>query len=84
MILNIIILLLAIPVGFLISWLSRDELINGKKYIKILFIASILGIIGFWIYGFSTASWSSGFMGIVSLIGLIKSEDKRWVKKREI
>jgi|TARA_Y100000034_G_scaffold52501_1_gene64453 hypothetical protein len=80
MLLKIFILLLAIPTGFLISWLARDELVVGKKYFRILMILSILGVIWFWLSGMSHISWTLAFVFIVSLVSLIKSEDKKWVK----
>ena len=82
MLFEIIILLLAIPVGFWIAWLARDELVQGKKWFRILIIASILGIIWFWLTGLDHISWASGFILIVSFISLIKSEDKKWVKSK--
>ena len=82
MILEIIILLFAIPTGFLIAWLTRDELISGKKWFRVLIITSILVGIWFWLIGKTYVSWTAGFILIVSLIALIKAEDKKWVKKR--
>jgi amino acid permease len=79
-----LILLLAVPVGFLVSWLSRDELIQGRKYFRILVITSILAFLGFWLYGRPIEAWSSGFIGIVSLVSLITSGDKRFAIKRKI
>jgi len=80
MFLKIFILFLAIPVGFLVSWLSRDELVSGRKYFRILMIASILGIIWFWLSGMNYVSWTLAFVFVVSLVSLIKSEDKKWIK----
>jgi len=80
MFLKIFILFLAIPVGFLVSWLSRDELVSGRKYFRILMIASILGIIWFWLSGMNYVSWTLAFVFVVSLVSLIKSEDKKWTK----
>jgi len=80
MFLKIFILFLAIPVGFLVSWLSRDELVSGRKYFRILMIASILGVIWFWLSGMNYVSWTLAFVFVVSLVSLIKSEDKKWTK----
>ncbi len=79
---NFLILLLAVPVGFLIAWLGRDELIQGRKYFRILIIVSILGSIFSFIYLERFYLYSFLFVLIVSLISLIKSEDKKWTKKR--
>jgi len=80
MFLEIIILILAIPAGFLIAWLSRDELVSGRKYFRILMIISILGVIWFWLSGMNYISWTLAFVFVVSLVSLIKSEDKKWTK----
>jgi len=82
MILEIIILLLAIPTGFLIAWITGDELTQGKPWFRVLIIISILAGIWFWLAGDSYITWTAGFILIVSLIALIKSEDKKWVRKR--
>ena len=84
MILKIVILILAFPLGFFIAWLTRDELIQGRKYFRALVIASIIGVIWTWIYGRRAETWSLGFVFIVSLISLIKSKNKKFSKKRFI
>ena len=43
-----IILLAAIPVGYLIAYLAKDELIQGRKWFRILIIAGFLA--GAWLY----------------------------------
>ncbi len=74
MIFEIIILLLAIPVGYLIAWLSYDELAAGRKWFRILIITSILAGIWFYLIGMKHIAFTSGFILIVSLISLIKSK----------
>ena len=74
MIIEIIILILAVPVGYLIAWMARDELENGKKWFRILIIISVIGAIGFWLYGRRAEALTSGFIVIVSLISLLKSK----------
>ncbi len=80
MISEIIILLLAIPSGYLIAWLARDELIVGRKWFRVLIILSI--IVGIWFYLVDViyVSWTAGFIFIVSLISLMKSNDEKWFK----
>ncbi len=73
MLINLFLLLLAIPVGFLISWMAKEELKQGRRWFRILVIAGILGGIGFWIYGFIIESLTMFFICIVALVSLVKS-----------
>jgi hypothetical protein len=73
MLIELVILFLSIPVGFLIAKLAEDELRIGKRYFRVLVIISLIGIIGFWIYGRPVEVWSFGFIGIISLVSLVKS-----------
>tara|TARA_Y100000310_G_scaffold326837_1_gene392277 strand:- start:4958 stop:5209 length:252 start_codon:yes stop_codon:yes gene_type:complete len=81
MFIEIIILILGIPVGFLIAWLARDELKAGRVWFRVLVIASILLGIWFWLIDKEVLVWTMGFVLVVSLISLIKSGDKNFVKK---
>jgi len=82
MIWEVFFLILGIPVGFLIAWLGRDELIQGRKWFKaIVWVSIILGII-FIILERFYISWTMGFIMIVSGISLWKSYDKKWIKIR--
>lgn len=71
---EILLLALAIPVGWLIAKLTKDERAMGTKYFVVLIIISILGAILFSIVGISYIAWTFGFMFVVSLISLIKSK----------
>ncbi len=82
MIIEIILLTLAIPVGYLISWMARDELLEGRKWFRILIIASLTLAALFWILGFIYISLTLVFIAIVSFVSLIKSRDKKWTKKK--
>ncbi|PJA69666.1 hypothetical protein CO155_03685 [Candidatus Pacearchaeota archaeon CG_4_9_14_3_um_filter_35_19] len=73
-------MILAIPVGFLIAYLARDELESGRKWFKTLIIISVLGIVGFWLIDESEISWTFGFIFITTLVSLLKSSDKKWIK----
>ncbi len=74
MILEIIILILAIPAGYLIAWLSHDELKAGRKWFKALVILSIILGLFFYLIGKEYAGWTMAFVFIVSLISLVKSK----------
>jgi len=68
MIIEIIILLLAIPSGYLIAWLARDELIQGRTWFRILIVVSILLGIWFYLINEIVISLTMGFVFIISLI----------------
>jgi hypothetical protein len=82
MIIEIILLVLAIPTGFLIAWMARDELVDGKNWFKMLVVASIVLAGLFWIFGFAHISLTCVFIAIVSFVSIVKSSDKKWTKKR--
>ncbi len=81
MIFAAIILVLAVPVGFLIAWLARDELIDGRKWFYSIVIASAFLSIVFAKLGYGYITISLTFITIVSFISLLKSRDKKWTKK---
>ncbi len=79
---DIIIILLSIPIGFLISWLARDEIIEGFFYIKLLFALSLILMIFFSFYD-EVLTKTMGFISIVSFISLMKRFDKKWAVERK-
>jgi hypothetical protein len=81
-ILIVAILILAVPSGYLIAYLCRDELKSSRKWFEGLFILSIVLSIGFFIFGQREISMTFDFIGIVTLISIIKSNDKKWTEKR--
>jgi ABC-type Fe3+ transport system permease subunit len=83
-ILEILLLIVAIPVGLWIAWATKEELTQGRPWFRVLIIVSIIGVIGFWIYGFSWISWTFGFVGILSLISFVKSYKNREIYRPKI
>ena len=81
MLIEFVILLLAIPVGYLIVWMARDELVQGRKWFVSIIIASIVLGLGACLFGVQEIGWALGFIAIVSLISFLKSSDKKWVKR---
>ncbi len=79
--LEIIILLLAIPAGLIVAWYSRDELIQGRPWFKMIIIVSVVGVSWFWLLGKSVVSWGFGFILLFTLVNLVKSNNKKWVKE---
>ena len=81
MILEILIIAAAIPTGLLISYLSRDELIQGRKwFVFLLFLGVILGV-AFYMGGKKVESLTLLFIAITSLTSYVKSKDSKWTRK---
>ena len=78
MIKQLIILILAIPTGYLLAWLAKDELVIGRPYFRILIIASIVLGAGFYFFDFVAIALTCFFITIVSVIAFVKSSDKKW------
>lgn len=77
MILEILILVLAVPIGILIAKLAEDELAAGKKYFRILIIVSLLGGIWFLFTRQEVLAWTAWFIFIVSFISYSKGTGKK-------
>ena len=73
MFLTIIILLLAIPIGYLIAYLTKEELKQGKKYFKIIIALAFISGIYFYIVEIPYAVSTSAFIAIVTFISIIKA-----------
>ncbi len=82
MISKLIILALAFPVGFLLAYLTGDELLAGRKYFKLLAILSLIGIGVSALLGIEYIAYTFAFITIVAGISHIKSFDKNWTKRR--
>ena len=74
-----VILILGVPIGYLLAYLCRDELKEGKKYFKlIVLISSVLAVV-FLFFNLVTAI-SLVFIASVTGVSLIKSQDKKFIK----
>lgn len=78
-VLIVIILISAVPLGYLLAYLCRDELKQGRKWFKLLVFVSVLLAVIFLFFNLAIAL-TLFFISIVSLISLIKSYDKRFAK----
>lgn len=83
MILEIIALILSVPVGYLIAWLARDELVQGRKWFWVLIITAFVCAVIFYLRGEQYIVLTAAFVAVVSGISLWKSHDAKWtaVKK---
>lgn len=74
LILTILILLTAIPAGYLIAWMAKEELKPGKMWFKILVLGGILGaIIGVFLRQYVLAL-TFAYMALMAGISLIKAK----------
>jgi hypothetical protein len=83
MIIEIVLLILAVPVGYLIAWMARDELVAGQKWFRALVVASVVLAGLCWLFGaLIYLPLALIFIAIVSFVSLVKSKDKKWTKKK--
>ncbi len=75
-------LISAVPLGFFVSWLARDELVSGRKWFKVLIIISLIIGFGFYILGSYTEMFAFFFIAVFSIVAFYKSHDKRWVRSK--
>jgi len=82
MLIEIILLLLAFPAGYLIARLAADELAAGRKwFIAIICLFSAVGLY-YVINGRHYVTLTSLFIIIISAVSLIKIKDSKFTKKR--
>ena len=75
MIMEIILLVFAIPTGLLIAWMAKDELKQGRKWFKLLVVSSLaVGLLS-WIYNLAYIALTCAFIAIVSSISLLKGKN---------
>ena len=77
---ELLILFLAIPVGFLIAWLARDELIMGRKWFVALIVLSILDLLFSILMELNYLAMTVLFVMVVTGISYWKSYDRKWTK----
>ncbi len=82
MILEVIVLILAIPIGYLLAWMARDELIIGRKWFRIMMVLSILLSILFLILNNFAIFYTLIFILIVAFISYKKGFDKKWTRRK--
>jgi len=81
-ILTALIIVLAVPTGYMLAYLCRDELVLGRKWFRYLLILSFVLLAGFFFFGFYEISLTFLFIFIVVIVSYIKSRDKKLANKR--
>ncbi len=76
----IIVALLAIPLGFLLAYIARDELVQRRKWFSLLFVVSFLLSLLFYLLRMAEINLILLFVSVVTIISYIKSYDKKFVK----
>jgi ABC-type Fe3+ transport system permease subunit len=81
LLLSITLLLLSIPLGFLIAWLARDELLQGRKWFQRIIALAFLAGIALGVLQEYAGTLTCAFIIVVAYISYRKSFDKKWTKK---
>jgi len=85
--LTTIVLISAFPLGYLLAYLTGDELVDGRKYFILLFVFSLIASLIVAFLNFSSklaVILTLFFIAIVSLISAWKSYDKKFLWKNNI
>lgn len=82
MILEIVVLVLAIPVGFLVAYLANDELVAGRRFFIPIIIASLVLGVWFALAHQATPALTCAFILIMTLVSYVKCFDKNFTKRR--
>ena len=79
--LHIGIMLTAIPIGWLLAWLTRDELVDGKRWFNLIIYALILIlIVMFFVWRDISIILALIYMVVVTVVSLYKGGDKKFTR----
>jgi hypothetical protein len=77
----LIIMATSLPAGYIIAYFCKDELVAGRKwFISLMIISLILILIFLAVYRYASIILTLAYIFVVSLINLILSHEKRFVK----
>jgi len=80
--LNILVMLTSIPAGYFLAWLCKDELVDGRKWFKIILICFFVTLVLLLIFFRNlNAILSVSYMIIVTFIALLKGRDKKFLRR---
>ncbi len=82
--LSLIILTLAIPVGYWVAWLARDELVVGRRWFGLLMFLGALAALVFLIVEKYAAAGTSAFIAILAFVSYWKSLDRTWTRAKKV
>lgn len=81
MIVEVVILLLGIPAGFLLAYWANDELVQGRRWFLGVVLAGAFVGVYFAFVGNFPLVWTAGFVVVVATISFWKSFDRKWIRK---
>ncbi len=81
MLMEALILALALPSGYLIAWLARDELLAGQAWFWLILLSSLILTGIFYTFSLKYLWLSCLFIAVVSAISIVKSYDTRWTER---
>ncbi|MBM3230056.1 hypothetical protein FJZ22_00135 [Candidatus Pacearchaeota archaeon] len=82
MLLELFGILSAIPIGYFLAWLAREELVVGRKWFQRLVILSLVLGGTFWAYGLREGLEIGCFLAILAFIAYHQSFNRRWTKSK--
>ena len=77
----LLLLALSLPVGFLIAYLARDELIMGRIWFKRIMALGICALLVLFFLKEFAGALTCAFIIVVAYISYRKSFDATWTKK---
>ena len=76
-------MLTAIPVGWFLAWLTKDELVSGRKWFRIIFyVLVIVLVVVVLVWKDTPTSMALGYMILVTAMSLFLGKNKKFVKKK--
>lgn len=84
MLLQILLLLTAIPLGFLLAYLTKDELLAGKPWFKAIIIIAVIITGWFFLTKQTTIALTAAFITITAFFSYLKSYDKKWANQPKL
>ncbi len=84
MMLDLLVILSAIPLGYLLAWLAREELIPGRVWFQRLVVISLALGGGLWAYGVRAGLALGMFLAILAFIAYCQSFNRRLTVKQKI
>lgn len=81
----ILILLTSFPIGYLLAYLTREELVSGRKWIKMLGIFCLILAFIFILISFSleikiAVILTLVYIAVVSFVSVYKSYDRKFIR----